>query len=99
MNFCFFFVTGKVEKIDLNAKITDIQKEIAKLKNDVKDFIVDNYIEIVPTLKKDQTLVLQAEKLADDIKELQRRVEDQVSAIVYCYTLKNFSVTTNLSLQ
>lgn len=67
-----------MENIDLNEKVADIQKEIAKLKNDVKDFIDDNYIEFVPTLKKDQALVLEAEKLVDAMTILQRRVQDQV---------------------
>lgn len=68
----------------MKEKISEIQKEIAKLKNDVKDFINDNYIEFVPTLKKDQALVVKAQKMVDEMANLEIRVREQViSSITY----------------
>lgn len=54
------------------------------MKNDVKDFINDNYIEFVPTLKKDQALVVKAQKMVDEMANLEIRVREQViSSITY----------------
>lgn len=63
---------------DLKVEINTIQKEIIKLKNDVKKFIEDNYIDFLPTLKKDHVLVEKTEKLLDELRTLQTNINDQV---------------------
>ena len=67
-----------MEKIELSTKITEIEKEITKLKHDVKEFMDYNYVEFVPRLKKDQALVREAEKLVEEMKNLHIRIDDQV---------------------
>ena len=60
------------------AKVTEIEKEIIKLKHEVKEFMDDNYVEFVPRLKKDQALAKEAEQIINELKSLQKRVDDQV---------------------
>ncbi|XP_012252618.2 centromere/kinetochore protein zw10 homolog [Athalia rosae] len=69
---------GKFEKIDLDEKISELQAQISKLKYDVKECIEDNYIEFLPKLKKDQSLIIEVQRLADEMNILQKRVQDQI---------------------
>ncbi|KOC70027.1 Centromere/kinetochore protein zw10 like protein [Habropoda laboriosa] len=69
---------GKIEKNNLSEKIAEIQKEITKLKYDVKDFMDDNYVEFTAKLTRDQHLVSKGEKLLDEMNELQKRIDHQV---------------------
>ncbi|KAK9303924.1 hypothetical protein QLX08_004517 [Tetragonisca angustula] len=69
---------GKLEKINLHEKISEIQKEITRLKYDVKDFMNDNYVEFTSKLVKDQHLVSKGEKLLEEMNALQKRIDDQV---------------------
>lgn len=71
-------LAAKMGTADLKEKINEIEKEIAKLKNHVKEFIEDNYIDFLPTLKKDNFLVEQTETLVQELKILQNRIDDQV---------------------
>ncbi|CAK9795229.1 Centromere/kinetochore protein zw10 homolog [Anthophora quadrimaculata] len=95
---------GKVEKNNLNEKIAEIQKEITKLKYDVKDFMVDNYVEFSAKLTRDQHLVSKGEKLLDEMNELQKRIDHQVKIELSCSTteLETFSQAlkeSNMMLQ
>ncbi|XP_043483050.1 centromere/kinetochore protein zw10 homolog [Leptopilina heterotoma] len=69
---------GNLEKIELTEKITEIEKKITKLKDEVKEFMDDNYVEFVPRLKKDKAMVRDAEKLIDEMKILEKRVDEQM---------------------
>ncbi|KAF3420746.1 hypothetical protein E2986_03244 [Frieseomelitta varia] len=69
---------GRLEKINLHEKISEIQKEITRLKYDVKDFMNDNYVEFTSKLVKDQHLVSKGEKLLEKMNALQKRIDDQV---------------------
>ncbi|OAD61567.1 Centromere/kinetochore protein zw10 like protein [Eufriesea mexicana] len=69
---------GKLEKLNLHEKISEIQKEIVKLKYDVKDFMDDNYVEFTSKLTRDQHLVSKGEKLLEEMNALQKRIDDQV---------------------
>ncbi|XP_031844991.1 zeste-white 10 kinetochore protein [Nomia melanderi] len=69
---------GKLDKVNLNEKISEIQKEITKLKYDVQDFMDDNYVEFTSKLTRDQHLVSKGEKLLEEMNELQKRIDDQV---------------------
>lgn len=75
----------------MNEKIEVIQKEITKLKLTVKEFMTDKYVEFSPSLRTDQTLVNKSEKLSEDMKVLQKRVEDQVTHRVQKYCVACFS--------
>lgn len=72
---------GKLEKINLHEKISEIQKEITKLKYDVKDFMDDNYVEFTSKLTKDQYLVSKGEKLLEEMDALQKKIDTQVRLI------------------
>lgn len=78
-----FFLLGKLEKVNLHEKISEIQKEITKLKYDVKDFMDDNYVEFTSKLTRDQHLVLKGEKLLEEMNELQKRIDNHVCLIKY----------------
>ncbi|KOX68210.1 Centromere/kinetochore protein zw10 like protein [Melipona quadrifasciata] len=69
---------GKLEKTNLHEKISEIRKEITRLKYDVKDFMNDNYVEFTSKLVKDQHLVSKGEKLLEEMNILQKRIDDQV---------------------
>ncbi|XP_034173768.2 zeste-white 10 kinetochore protein isoform X1 [Osmia lignaria lignaria] len=69
---------GKLEKVNLHEKISEIQKEITKLKYDVKDFMDDNYVKFTSKLTRDQRLVSKGEKLLEEMNSLQSRIDDQV---------------------
>ncbi|XP_071865112.1 zeste-white 10 kinetochore protein [Bombus fervidus] len=69
---------GKLEKVNLHEKISEIQKEITKLKYDVKDFMDDNYVEFTSKLTKDQHLVSKGEKLLEEMNALQKKIDTQV---------------------
>ncbi|XP_012142032.1 zeste-white 10 kinetochore protein [Megachile rotundata] len=69
---------GKLEKVNLHEKISEIQKEITKLKYDVKDLMDDNYVEFTSKLKRDQHLVVKGEKLLEEMNSLQKKIDDQV---------------------
>ncbi|XP_033336792.1 zeste-white 10 kinetochore protein [Megalopta genalis] len=69
---------GKLETMNLNEKITEIQKEVTKLKYSVQDFMNDNYVEFTSKLTRDQHLVLKGETLLEEFNELQKRIDDQV---------------------
>ncbi|XP_015431621.1 PREDICTED: centromere/kinetochore protein zw10 homolog [Dufourea novaeangliae] len=69
---------SKLEKVNLNEKIGEIQKEITKLKYDVQDFMDDNYVEFTSKLTRDQHLVSKGEKLLEEMNQLQKRIDDQV---------------------
>ncbi|XP_076655809.1 zeste-white 10 kinetochore protein [Halictus rubicundus] len=69
---------GKLETMNLNEKIAEIQKEMTKLKYDVQSFMDDNYLEFTSKLTKDQHLVSKGEKLLEELNELQKRIDDQV---------------------
>lgn len=68
-----------MEKIELTEKVAEIEKKITKLKDEVKEFMDKNYDEFVPRLKKDKTMVQDANKLVAEMKILEKRVDDQVS--------------------
>lgn len=70
-----------MEKLNLHEKISEIQKEITKLKYDVKDFMDDNYVEFTSKLTRDQHLVSKGEKLLEEMNALQKRIDDQVCLI------------------
>ncbi|XP_015516849.2 centromere/kinetochore protein zw10 homolog [Neodiprion lecontei] len=84
---------GKFEKIDLTTKISELQAQISKSKCDVKEYIKDNYIEFVPKLKKDQSLIHDIQRHFDEINILQKRVQDQIKIELSGSTreLKNLS--------
>ncbi|XP_053979432.1 centromere/kinetochore protein zw10 homolog [Hylaeus volcanicus] len=69
---------GKLEKVNLNEKIAEIQKEITRLKYDIKDFMDDNYTAFTSKLTRDQHLVTKGEKLLEEMNVLQKRIDDQV---------------------
>ncbi|XP_016921068.1 centromere/kinetochore protein zw10 homolog isoform X1 [Apis cerana] len=69
---------GKLEKVNLHEKISEIQKEITKLKYDVKNFMDDNYVEFTSKLTRDQHLVLKGEKLLEEMNALQKRIDNHV---------------------
>ncbi|CAL7934411.1 unnamed protein product [Xylocopa violacea] len=69
---------GKLEKSNLHEKIAKIQKEITKLKYDVKDFMDDNYVEFTTKLTRDQYLVSKGENVLKEMNELQSRIDEQV---------------------
>lgn len=78
-----FFLLGKLEKVNLHEKISEIQKEITKLKYDVKNFMDDNYVEFTSKLTRDQHLVLKGEKLLEEMNALQKRIDNHVCLIKY----------------
>ncbi|KAK0089817.1 hypothetical protein PV325_005124 [Microctonus aethiopoides] len=95
--------TVQMGMADLKVEINTIQKEIIKLKNDVKKFIEDNYIDFLPTLKKDHVLVEKTEKLLDELRALQTNINDQIKVELSGSTkeLKNLSEAlkeSNMSL-
>ncbi|KAK2577429.1 hypothetical protein KPH14_003536 [Odynerus spinipes] len=69
---------GKVEKLNLRDKISEIQEEITQLKYNVRDFMNDNYIEFCSKLTEDQRLVNKAEVLTKEMNDLQKRIDDQI---------------------
>lgn len=54
----------------------------------MKEFVEANYIEFVPKLKKDQALILEVQKLVDEMCILQKRVQDQVRRINFTVSLR-----------
>lgn len=76
-----------MEKVNLHEKISEIQKEITKLKYDVKNFMDVNYVEFTSKLTRDQHLVSKGEKLLEEMNSLQRRVDDQVHGQFTCVIL------------
>ncbi|XP_008558409.1 centromere/kinetochore protein zw10 homolog [Microplitis demolitor] len=70
--------TGKMNAVELKKKVNDIEKEIVKLKSDVKEFIEDNYINFLPTLQNDYVLVEKSRKLIEDMKMLKSKIDDQI---------------------
>lgn len=80
---------GQIETADIKEKLNDIQKETARLKNDVNEFIKDNYIDFVPRLTKDPVLIDSAEKLIREMETLRSRIETQVCInILFHFTNK-----------
>lgn len=62
----------------INNKIQEIQREIDRLKQDTRKFIVDDYIEFLPTLKKDQELLVKVQQILKEISLYQNTVDHQV---------------------
>ncbi|XP_012276555.1 centromere/kinetochore protein zw10 homolog [Orussus abietinus] len=73
----------EMEKVDLNEKVTQIQKEILKLKCNIKEFMADKYVEFLPKLSNDKKLVSRAEKLLAELQTLRKRVDDQIKIHLY----------------
>ncbi|XP_076628616.1 zeste-white 10 kinetochore protein isoform X1 [Colletes latitarsis] len=69
---------NKFEKVNLNEKIEEIQKEITKLKYDIKDFMDDNYVEFASKFTRDQHLVAKGEELLEEMNVLQTRIDDEI---------------------
>lgn len=70
--------TGKLEKLNLQKNIVDIQKEITKLEYEVRDFMDENYNEFSAKLTRDVHLVKKTEQLLTEMNILQSRINDQV---------------------
>ncbi|XP_025159400.1 centromere/kinetochore protein zw10 homolog isoform X2 [Harpegnathos saltator] len=95
---------GKLEKLNLQKSIVDIQKEITKLEYEVKDFMDENYNEFSAKLTRDVHLVKKTEQLLEEMSILQSRINDQVKIELSGSTkeLKSLSQTlkeSNISLQ
>lgn len=67
--------------MNLHEKIIEIQKEVIRLKNDVKDFMDNNHVEFTSKLESDQNLVAKGESLLKEMNALQKRIDDQVYEI------------------
>lgn len=81
--------------MDLEEKIAEIQKEITKLKCNVKDFMEDTYAEFVVKLKSDKNLFEKADKLLKEMEVLQSRVDNHVSLnFLFSTILSKFDYTT-----
>ncbi|XP_034949709.1 centromere/kinetochore protein zw10 homolog [Chelonus insularis] len=96
--------TGEIGTADLKDKIVNIQKEIEKLKIDVKEYIEDNYINFLPTLQHDRALIEKTKKLLNEMGSLKAKIEDQIKIELSgsIKELKNLSqalLVSNLSLQ
>lgn len=70
--------TGKLEMVNFQKNIAEIQKEITKLEYEVKDFMDDNYIEFNAKLTRDVYLVKKTEQLLQEMDILQSRINNQV---------------------
>lgn len=64
--------------MNLHEKIIEIQKEVIRLKYDVKDFLDNNHVEFTSKLESDQNLVAKGESLLKEMNALQKRIDDQV---------------------
>lgn len=69
---------GKLEKENLGEKITEIEKEITRLKSNVKSFMDDKYAMFTSKLMSDQHLVANEEKLLEEMNTLHKKIDDQV---------------------
>ncbi|KAM0735806.1 Centromere/kinetochore protein zw10-like protein [Formica fusca] len=69
---------GKLEIVNLQKNIAEIQKQITKLEYEVKDFMDDNYVEFSAKLTRDVHLVKKTEQLLKEMDTLQNRINDQV---------------------
>ncbi|XP_070166434.1 centromere/kinetochore protein zw10 homolog isoform X2 [Polyergus mexicanus] len=69
---------GKLEIVNLQKNIAEIQKQITKLEYEVKDFMDDNYVEFSAKLTRDVHLVKKTEQLLKEMDTLQSRINDQV---------------------
>lgn len=69
---------GKLEMVNFQKNIAEIQKEITKLEYEVKDFMDDNYIEFNAKLTRDVYLVKKTEQLLQEMDILQSRINNQV---------------------
>lgn len=76
--------------VELKKKVNDIEKEIVKLKSDVKEFIEDNYINFLPTLQNDYVLVEKSRKLIEDMKMLKSKIDDQVIILFFSCQLSKY---------
>ncbi|XP_032666419.1 centromere/kinetochore protein zw10 homolog [Odontomachus brunneus] len=95
---------GKLEKLNLQKNIVDIQKEITKLEYEVRDFMDENYDEFSAKLTRDVHLVKKTEQLLEEINILQSRINDQIKVELSGSTkeLKSLSQMlkeSNISLQ
>lgn len=72
---------GKLEKENLGEKITEIEKEITRLKSNVKSFMDDKYAMFTSKLMSDQHLVANGEKLLEEMNTLHKKIDDQVEMI------------------
>ncbi|KYQ54748.1 Centromere/kinetochore protein zw10 like protein [Trachymyrmex zeteki] len=95
---------GKLEKVNLQKNIAEIQKEITKLEYVVKDFMDDNYVEFSSKLTRDVHLVKKTEQLLEEIGILQNRINDQIkielsSSTKELQTLSQALKESNVSLQ
>lgn len=73
-----FYYAGKLEIVNLQKNIAEIQKQITKLEYEVKDFMDDNYVEFSAKLTRDVHLVKKTEQLLKEMDTLQSRINDQV---------------------
>ncbi|KAG7213241.1 hypothetical protein KM043_002542 [Ampulex compressa] len=95
---------GKLEKLNLDEKVSEIQKEISKLKNDVQNFMNDNHVDFTAKLTRDQHLLVKAENMLTQMNDLQMRIDSQVKIKLSGSTkeLQELSQTlkeANISLQ
>ncbi|XP_050455461.1 centromere/kinetochore protein zw10 homolog isoform X2 [Cataglyphis hispanica] len=69
---------GKLEIVNLQKNIAEIQIQITKLEYEVKDFMDDNYVEFSAKLTRDVHLVKKTEQLLKEMDTLQSRINDQI---------------------
>ncbi|EHB05224.1 Centromere/kinetochore protein zw10-like protein [Heterocephalus glaber] len=70
--------SGSLEKEDLGTRICRLTRRVEEIKGEVCSMISKKYSEFLPSMQSAQDLVIQVDKLSDDIDLLKSRIESEV---------------------
>ncbi|XP_073991082.1 zeste-white 10 kinetochore protein isoform X2 [Rhodnius prolixus] len=74
------------DAIDLQECLSDVNKKINLLREDVKDHMNSHYVQLQSVMSNNTNLQVQAEKLLEDVKDLQLRLDTQIKREVAALT-------------
>ncbi|KAG7483555.1 hypothetical protein MATL_G00039640 [Megalops atlanticus] len=70
--------SGKLEKEDLNCKISKLSRKVEETKEEVCSMINNKYIEFLPSMQGAEELMEQVEEVSKDISSLKSCIENEV---------------------
>uniref|UniRef100_A0A8C7T9L6 Centromere/kinetochore protein zw10 homolog n=1 Tax=Oncorhynchus mykiss TaxID=8022 RepID=A0A8C7T9L6_ONCMY len=86
--------SGKLEKEDLNCKISKLSRKVEETKEEVCDIINKRYNEFLPSMQGAEALMGQAEEVSKEIDILKSCIETEVSFTNYSWVMVRFVFLT-----